>query len=66
MRVATWANAGLAPAYPRELSRMELDPVAAGETVAAAALEYLATGQYPEGTVVGPKWVNGETMGGPA
>lgn len=66
MRVATWANAGLVPAYPRELSRMELDPVAAGETVAAAALEYLATGQYPEGTVVGPKWVNGETMGGPA
>lgn len=66
MRVATWANAGLAPAYPRELSRMELDPVAAGETVAAAALEYLSTGQYPEGTVVGPKWVKGETMGGPA
>lgn len=66
MRVATWTNAGLAPAYPRELSRMELDPVAAGETVAAAALEYLSTGQYPEGTVVGPKWVKGETMGGPA
>lgn len=66
IRVATWANAGLVPAYPREVSRMEIDPVAAGETVATAALEYLSTGQYPEGTVIGPKWVRGETMGGSA
>ena len=66
IRVATWANAGLVPAYPREVSRMEIDPVAAGETVAAAAIEYLSKGQYPEGTVVRPKWVKGETMGGPA
>ena len=62
IRIATWANAGLGPVYHRELSRMEMDPFAAGTTVAAAALEYLNTGKYPEGAVIGPKWVKGETI----
>ena len=62
VRVATWANAGLGPAYFRPLSRMEMDPIAAGATVAAASLEYLATGKYTEGTVIGPKWIKGETL----
>ncbi len=62
VRVATWANAGLGPAYFHPLSRMEMDPIAAGATVAAASLEYLATGKYPEGTVIGPKWIKGETL----
>lgn len=62
IRVATWANAGLGPDYPRELSRMEIDPVRAGGAVAAAVLEYLETGVYPEGIVIGPRWIGGETM----
>ena len=62
VRVATWANAGLGPAYFRPLSRMEMDPIAAGAAVAAASLEYFATGKYPDGTVIGPKWVKGETL----
>lgn len=62
IRVATWANAGLGPVYHRELSRMEMDPFAAGSTVASAALEYLNTGKYPKGAVIGPKWVAGETL----
>ena len=61
--IATWANAGLTPPYPHELSRMEMDPVGDGGKVAAAALEYLESDRFPEGLVVGPRWVVGETMG---
>ena len=41
---------------------MEFNPVAAGETAAAAMLEYLETGIFPSGLSYGPKWVDGETM----
>ena len=63
IRVATWSNAGFEPIYGRDLSRMEMDPVASGATVAEAALAYLKTGQYPAVSVVGPKWIAGETLG---
>lgn len=63
IRIATWANAGIVPAYPHELSRMEMDPVAAGRQAADAVLEHLRTGTYPSGGVIGPKWIPGETMG---
>ena len=63
IRVATWANAGILPAYPHELSRMEMDPVAAGRQEADYVLEYLRTGNYPSGGVIGPQWIQGETMG---
>lgn len=61
VRIATWANAGLGPVYPRELSRMEFDPVRAARTVSRSIVEYLKTGKYPSG-VVGAKWFDGETM----
>ena len=61
VRIATWANAGLGPVYPRELSRMEFDPVCAAKTVSNAVAEYLKTGKYPSG-VVGARWFAGETM----
>ena len=60
--VVTWANRGLGPVYPRELSRMEMDPVAAGEKVADSVLAYLETGVYPSGGAVCPTWIRGETM----
>ena len=62
-RFATWMNKGNELAYPRELSRMEIDPIGAGAAVADAVLAYLKTGVYPSGIVVGPKWIHGETMG---
>lgn len=61
--LTTWANAGLGPDYHRALSRLELDPCKAGETVASAVIKYLKTGEFPSGVVVGPRWVPGETMG---
>jgi len=63
-RFATWANKNNELAYPRELSRMSLDPAGAGAAVADAVLAYLRTDAYPSGTVVGPEWISGETMGG--
>lgn len=63
IRVATWANKGLGPVYSRELSRMEMDPAEAGAAVADSILEYLRTGRHPGGRAIGPRWVDGETMG---
>lgn len=62
-RFATWANKDNELPYPRELSRMVLDPAGAGATVAQAVLQYLKIGVYPSNGVVGPKWISGETMG---
>lgn len=62
IRFATWSNCGLGPVYLRELSRMEMDPAEAGKTVTDAALEYLRSGHYPEGTAVSPKWIAGRTL----
>ena len=61
-RLAVWANAGLGPFFPRELSRMETDPRAAGAAAAAAALAYFESGRYPADTAIRPRWIPGETM----
>lgn len=63
VRLATFANAGLGPDYCRPLSRMEFDSGNVGETVAAAVVEYFKTGTFPANITVGPKWIDGETMG---
>jgi len=62
VRIVTWANAGLGPDYMRPLSRMEMNPFAAGATVAAAIVEYFKTGEFPANVTVGPKWIAGDTM----
>ena len=61
VRIATWANAGLGPVYPRELSRMEFDPAGTAREVSASVVSFLKTGVYPS-RVVGAKWIPGETM----
>ena len=63
IRFVTWANTGLGPAYVRDLSRMEINPRECGAIAAAAAIKYLNTGRYPKGTLVGPRWVAGQTLG---
>lgn len=62
IRVATLANTGNCPIYRRELSRVEVDPIASGATVAEAAIAFLNTGLYPEHSTIGPKWIHGETL----
>ena len=62
IRIATFANKRLGPIYVRDLTRMEYDASHAGEVLANAVLEYLKTGRYPENSLVGPVWVDGETF----
>ena len=62
VRIATLFNKGLGPFHPRELSRMEVDPQASAAIVADAAIAFLRTGHYPENTVIGSVWHDGETM----
>ncbi|MBR0056319.1 MAG: GntR family transcriptional regulator [Kiritimatiellae bacterium] len=63
VRVVTFASKRLGPVYVRELSRMEFDQRHAGEVLTGAVLEYLKTGVYPTNSVVGPVWIEGETLG---
>ena len=62
IQLVTFANKRLGPIYVRELTRMEFDARQAGEVLSDAVLEYLKTGVYPSNSVVGPFWVEGETM----
>lgn len=66
VRVVAWSNAGMGPSYFREISRMEMDPAQAGAAVADATLAFLEKGEYPAGSVIGPKWKAGETLGASA
>ena len=62
VRVVTWANKDFAPIFPKPLTRMEMDNAAIGETIAGGVLEWLKTGKFPDGVVVGPKYIKGETF----
>ena len=63
IRFATFANRNIGPDYHCPLSRIEMDPPAAGNAVASAVVEYCRTGVFPAGLVIGPRWIDGETMG---
>ena len=62
VRVATLANAGFLPAYDRDLTRIEINPVEAGSAAADDALAFLKTGRYPDGNSVGYRFVQGSTF----
>jgi DNA-binding LacI/PurR family transcriptional regulator len=62
VRIVTWANRGLGPAFVKSFTRMEFDCVAVGETVARCVLEYLRTGVFPSDVTVGPAYIRGETF----
>ena len=62
VRVATWVNSGLGPAFSRPFSRMEIDPLFCGRAVADAIVECLGTGSFPPDLAIGPAWIEGETL----
>ena len=62
IRLVTLANKRIGPVYIRDLTRMEFDARHAGEMLSDAVLKYLNTGIYPSNSVVGPVWVEGETL----
>ncbi len=62
VRVASWANRRYGPFFFKPVTRMELDNAAIGATLADCVLEYLKTGAFPDGVVVGPEYIRGETF----
>ena len=62
VRLVTWSNRNYGPIFAKPLTRMEMDNAAIGEKLAECVMEYLKGGKFPEGVVVGPKYVRGETF----
>lgn len=64
VRVATFATSscGSGLVFPMTLTRMEVDPIACGRTIAGTVLTYLRTGRFPSGVTIGPRYIKGETF----
>ena len=62
VRIATWANRNYSPVFFKPLTSMEMDNASIGAKIAAGVLEYLKTGAFPDGVVVGPTYVRGESL----
>ena len=62
VRVATWANRDYAPVFTKPLTRMEMDNASIGAKLAECVLDHLRNGDFPEGLVLGPEYIMGETL----
>ena len=62
VRLVTLANIGYGPVFPLPLTRMEFDTAEIGEKLTKGILSYLRSGEFPQGVVVGPEYVRGETF----
>ena len=62
VRVVTFSNAGSGPCFPVPLARVEMDPFAAGRTVARAALSFLAGDGIPSNATIQPEYVRGDSF----
>lgn len=64
VRVVTLANSscGSGLAFPVSLTRIEVDPIACGRTIAETVLAYLATGTFPPNATISPTYIRGETF----
>ena len=62
VKLVTLANLDYGPVFPRPLTRMEFDTSEIGKAMTDSILSYLQTGEFPQGIVVGPKYVRGETL----
>ena len=64
VRVVTWANkgSGCGPVFVKPFTRIEIDTVTHGGMVAECVLSYLRRGTFPDGSVIGPEYIRGETF----
>ncbi|MBQ3341676.1 MAG: GntR family transcriptional regulator [Kiritimatiellae bacterium] len=62
VKVVSWANVGYGPVFRTSVARVEMDPVADGDVVAAHAIAYLESRQRVEGVFLEPTFVDGETF----
>ena len=58
----TTCSCGSGLVFPVPLTRMEIDPIACGRTMAGTVLAYLKTGAFPPDATIGPRFVAGETF----
>jgi len=63
VQVATLANRGLGPVYDRPLTRIEMDPIRHGATVADRVLQFLENRPSRQAPVLGPDFIAGKTTG---
>ena len=47
VKVVASANVGMGPCFPKQLTRIEKDPMAIADVIADGVLEYFATGRFP-------------------
>ncbi len=62
VKVVSWANAGYGPVFRMPVAKVEMDPVADGDVVAANAAAYLETRQRVNGVFLEPTYVEGATF----
>lgn len=62
VRLVGIANAGNVPVLPYEISYIEFDPAAHGETVAAALLDYLSHGTFRSVPALELRYVSGDSL----
>ena len=62
VKVVSWANAGLGPVFPRTLTRMEMDAVANGRSVAGFLSGYFKGGRLPDRASVSSVYIIGDTF----
>jgi len=62
VKFVCWANSGLGPVYHKNLTRMEIDPVRHGRTIADAAIRFLHDNDFKPDIEIAPIWVDGDTF----
>ncbi|MBQ6007546.1 MAG: substrate-binding domain-containing protein [Kiritimatiellae bacterium] len=62
VKIVTFSNAGIGPVYIKPVTRIEINPVEAGEKVADFALAILTRGRIPRPPQIKPHYVIGETF----
>lgn len=62
VKVVTLSNKGLGPVFSKSLTRMEMDHDLYASVVAEAVLAHLNGRKFPQGLVISPKYIAGETF----
>ena len=60
--VASFVNKGHLPIWDQPLTRLEMDPIAHGASLAKAVRTYLHGKSFPDGIVLGTVWKAGDTF----
>ena len=60
--MASYANVGFGPVYPRRLTALAMDPRKHGESAAGYLLQYLEKGTLPAGAALESRFSPGETL----